>query len=214
MEALRAKKTIGAWTIAVIVIFVVMAVSIYGIAKKTYDDMSEAAIQNLNENLNLMGNTVEAIMRSEAEFQLLTAEEIAQAKDPQGYIRSLRTSESASKFSFVPHDQEQGISNDGETFDPSTLVFPEGSSVLGLELSQTYVNYQGVWAYTMKCPVERAGQNVGTLYVEYDFGAIAQSLPKGFYDKQAVLYLMDTASERFVMKPEGMGGARRRPPQS
>lgn len=57
----------------------------------------------------------------------------------------------------------------------------------------------------MKCPVERAGQNVGTLYVEYDFGAIAQSLPKGFYDKQAVLYLMDTASERFVMKPEGMG---------
>lgn len=83
MEALRAKKTIGAWTIAVIVIFVVMAVSIYGIAKKTYDDMSEAAIQNLNENLNLMGNTVEAIMRSEAEFQLLTAEEIAQAKDPQ-----------------------------------------------------------------------------------------------------------------------------------
>lgn len=205
MEALRAKKTIGAWTIAVIVIFVVMAVSIYGIAKKTYDDMSEAAIQNLNENLNLMGNTVEAIMRSEAEFQLLTAEEIAQAKDPQGYIRSLRTSESASKFSFVPHDQEQGISNDGETFDPSTLVFPEGSSVLGLELSQTYVNYQGVWAYTMKCPVERAGQNVGTLYVEYDFGAIAQSLPKGFYDKQAVLYLMDTASERFVMKPEGMG---------
>ena len=84
MEALRAKKTIGAWTIAVIVIFVVMAVSIYGIAKKTYDDMSEAAIQNLNENLNLMGNTVEAIMRSEAEFQLLTAEEIAQAKDPQG----------------------------------------------------------------------------------------------------------------------------------
>lgn len=205
MEALRAKKTIGAWTIAVIVVFVVMAVSIYGIAKKTYDDMSEAAIQNLNENLNLMGNTVEAIMRSEAEFQLLTAEEIAQAKDPQGYIRSLRTSESASKFSFVPHDQEQGISNDGETFDPSTLVFPEGSSVLGLELSQTYVNYQGVWAYTMKCPVERAGQNVGTLYVEYDFGAIAQSLPKGFYDKQAVLYLMDTASERFVMKPEGMG---------
>ena len=84
MEALRAKKTIGAWTIAVIVIFVVMAVSIYGIAKKTYDDMSEAAIQNLNENLNLMWNTVEAIMRSEAEFQLLTAEEIAQAKDPQG----------------------------------------------------------------------------------------------------------------------------------
>ena len=45
MEALRAKKTIGAWTIAVIVIFVVMAVSIYGIAKKTYDDMSEAAIK-------------------------------------------------------------------------------------------------------------------------------------------------------------------------
>ena len=44
-----------------------------------------------------------------------------------------------------------------------------------------------------------------TLYAEYTYEAIDQSLPVGFYDKQAVLYLMDAATERFVLQPEGMG---------
>ena len=66
MEGNGEKKTYIRWIVAVVLIFALMGASIYGVAKKTYDDMSDAAIQNLNENLNLMRNTVEAIMRSEA----------------------------------------------------------------------------------------------------------------------------------------------------
>ena len=63
----------------------------------------------------------------------------------------------------------------------------------------------GTWAYTMKCPVERQGQEIGTLYVEYIYDTIDKSLPNGFYGKQASLYIMDAESQRFVLKPKGMG---------
>ena len=63
----------------------------------------------------------------------------------------------------------------------------------------------GTWSYTIKCPVERDGREIGTLYAEYVYDAIDQSLPDGFYNKQASLYIMDAESQRFVLKPKGMG---------
>lgn len=67
------------------------------------------------------------------------------------------------------------------------------------------MNAEGSWAYTVKCPIERDGVPIAELYTEYTFDAIDQSLPQGFYGQRAVLYLMDAATERFVLKPEGMG---------
>ena len=199
------KRAYGRWVIVVLVIFVAMGASIYGVARQTYDDMSDAAIQNLNENLNLIENTVEAIMRSEAEFQELIAEEIAAAPDPEAYILNLRNNDTTAKLSVVLEGQSEGISNDGAPFSPADLDFTAGGTVMGLPISQSYVNYMGTWAYTIACPIERDGRAIGTLYAEYVYDAIDQSMPEGFYDKQAVLYLMDAASERFVLKPEGMG---------
>ena len=46
------KRAYGRWVIVVLVIFAVMGASIYGVARQTYDDMSDAAIQNLNEKTN------------------------------------------------------------------------------------------------------------------------------------------------------------------
>ncbi len=43
------------------------------------------------------------------------------------------------------------------------------------------------------------------LYAEYIYDAIDKSLPNEFYNKEATLYIMDAASERFVLKPKGMG---------
>ena len=37
----------------------------------------------------------------------------------------------------------------------------------------------------------------------FDFAQ--SSLPDGFYNKQASLYIMDAESQRFVLKPKGMG---------
>ena len=205
MEGNGEKKTYIRWIVAVVLIFALMGASIYGVAKKTYDDMSDAAIQNLNENLNLMRNTVEAIMRSEAEFQQLVAEEIAAAPDPSSYVLNLRNNDTTSKLSVVLAGEEAGVSNDGEPFFPEQLDFSAGGAIAGLPVSQSYVNDAGTWAYTIACPIAREGEDVGTLYAEYTYEAIDRSLPVGFYDKQAVLYLMDAATERFVLQPEGMG---------
>lgn len=55
-----------------------MGASIWAVySKKTSDDMADAAILNLNENLNLVESTVEAIQDSEAQFQRLLATELA-----------------------------------------------------------------------------------------------------------------------------------------
>ena len=124
MEGNGEKKTYIRWIVAVVLIFALMGASIYGVAKKTYDDMSDAAIQNLNENLNLMLNTVEAIMRSEAEFQQLVAEEIAAAPDPSSYVLNLRNNDTTSKLSVVLAGEEAGASNDGEPFFPSSSTSP------------------------------------------------------------------------------------------
>ena len=35
--------------------------------------------------------------------------------------------------------------------------------------------------------------------------SLDKSLPDGFYNKRAMLYIMDVRSERFVLKPKGMG---------
>lgn len=188
-----------------ILIFALMGVSIWGISSKTYDDMSDAAISNLNENLNLMKSTIEAIFDSEADFQKITAEELAATDDPTDVVAHIPMGESATLVSIVPEGEKSGISNNGKSFDPSKLVFDEGENVEGLALSQSYVNAMGTWAYTLACPIERNGQKIGTLYMEYIYDTIDHALPKSFYGNQAVLYLMDVASERFVLKPEGMG---------
>ena len=152
------KRAFGRWVIVVLAIFVAMGASIYGVARQTYDDMSEAAIQNLNENLNLIENTVEAIMRSEAEFQELIAEEIAAAPDPEAYILNLRNNDTTAKLSVVPAGASEGISNDGEPFSPADLDFSAGGTVMGLPISQSYVNHLGTWAYTIACPIEQIGR--------------------------------------------------------
>lgn len=167
MEGNGEKKTYIRWIVAVVLIFALMGASIYGVAKKTYDDMSDAAIQNLNENLNLMRNTVEAIMRSEAEFQQLVAEEIAAAPDPSSYVLNLRNNDTTSKLSVVLAGEEAGASNDGEPFFPEQLDFSAGGAIAGLPVSQSYVNDAGTWAYTIACPIAREGEDVGTLYAEY-----------------------------------------------
>ncbi len=57
----------------------------------------------------------------------------------------------------------------------------------------------------MKCPVFKNGKEIATLYIEYIFDSIEESLPDGFYNGKAMLYIMDAESERLVLKPRGKG---------
>ena len=57
----------------------------------------------------------------------------------------------------------------------------------------------------MKCPVEKDGRELGVLYVEYVYDSLDRSLPNGFYNRKAMLYVMDAETKRLVLKPKGMG---------
>ena len=190
---------------SIILIFCVFGALVFSIAQKISREMSASAIQNLSESLDLIQCTIEAILRNEAEFQGLIAQEIARVDDPEAYICAYEKNQTMSKMSLILAGRTEGVSNTGEPFTEEGLDFSAGGTVLGMQVSQSYVNHMGTWSYTIKCPVERDGQPFGTLYAEYMYDAIDQSLPNGFYNKQASLYIMDAESQRFVLKPKGMG---------
>ncbi len=108
-------------------------------------------------------------------------------------------------MSLILTGDTEGVSNTGETFSEDELDFSLGKTVEGMAISQSYLNYMGTWAYTMKCPVIRDGREIAVLYIEYVYDSIDNSLPNGFYNQKAMLYIMDAKSERFVLKPKGMG---------
>ena len=191
--------------LSIVLVFCAMGAVVYLASRQVSREMSSAAIQNLSESLDLIQYTIEAILRSEADFQTLIAQEIARAEDPEEYIRAYEKNQAMSKMSLILTGKTEGVSNTGEPFTEEGLDFSGGGVVGGLPVSQSYVNHMGTWSYTMKCPVQRDGEEIGTLYAEYVFDAIDRSLPSGFYDKQATLYIMDAQSQRFVLKPKGMG---------
>lgn len=191
--------------LSIVLVFCVFGTFVFSVSRKISREMSESAIQNLSESLDLIESTIESILRSEAEFQTLIAQEIARTEDPESYIRTYEKNQTMSKMSLILAGETLGVSNSGEPFTEEGLDFSAGGTVMGLPVSQSYVNYMGTWSYTIKCPVTRDGREIGTLYAEYVYDAIDRSLPDGFYNKQASLYIMDAESQRFVLKPKGMG---------
>ncbi len=191
--------------LSIILIFCILGAVVFSVARKLSAEMSSSAIQNLSESLELIKSTLEAILRNEAEFQMLLAREVALADDPEEYICSYEKNQTMVKLSLILSGETQGVSNTGESFSDDELDFSSGRTVEGLPISQSYVNYMGTWAYSMKCPVMKDGREIGALYIEYVYDSLDKALPEGFYDKKAMLYIMDGSSERFVLKPEGMG---------
>ena len=191
--------------VSIIVIFCIFGTIVFSVSQKISREMLSSAIQNLSESLDLIQSTIEAILHNEAELQGLIAQELARAEDPEAYLCAYPANDTIAKLSLIPAGSTEGISNTGAPFTEAELDFSAGGTVAGLPISRSYVNHMGTWSYTVKCPVERDGQPIGTLYVEYVYDAIDRSLPDGFYNKQATLYIMDAGSQRFVLKPKGMG---------
>ena len=168
-------------------------------------EMSESAILNLGERLNLIKGTVETLYKREADYQKLVAREMAAMEEPENFVRSYESDKTIAKILFIRTGNTKGISNTGESFSEDELDFSGGFSVEGLPISTSYVNDLGTWAYTMKCPVEQDGGEIGTLYMEYIYDSFEEALPEKLYNGSASLYIMDTDSQRFVLKPKGIG---------
>ncbi len=191
--------------LSIILVFCILGAVVFSVARKISTEMSASAIQNLSERLDLIECTIEAILNKEAEFQTMMAQKVAVADDPKEYIESYSKNQTMVKISLIRAGETQGISNTGETFSEEGLDFSAGGAIGGLEVSRSYMNYMGTWAYTMKCPVEKDGRQIAALYVEYVYDSFDKSLPNGFYDGKAMLYIMDAQSQRMVLKPKGMG---------
>lgn len=191
--------------LSIILVFCIWGGIVFSVSKKISKEMSASAIQNLNESLDLIKCTMEAVLKNEAEFQKLMAQEVAAADDPEKYVRSYEKNQTMVKVSLILSGETEGVSNNGEVFTERDLDFSSGGTVEDLPVSKSYVNYMGTWSYSMKCPVMKKNQEIGTLYVEYVYDSFDRSLPDGFYNKKAMLYVMDSESQRFVLKPKGMG---------
>lgn len=191
--------------LSIILVFSVLGAVVFTVSRKITKEMSESAIQNLSESLDLMKGTLEAILLKEAEFQTLIAKELAAKDNPEEFIRSYNKNQTMVKLSLVMEGETEGISNTGEVFTEEGLNFSAGETVGGMPLSESYLNFMGTWAYCMKCPIERDGERIAWLYVEYIYDSFEKSLPDGFYNGRAMLYIMDAHSERFVLKPKGAG---------
>ncbi|MEY8426678.1 response regulator [Lachnospiraceae bacterium 46-15] len=190
---------------SIIMVFCILGAVVFSVSQKISREMSDSAIQNLSESLDLIECTIEAILKNEAEFQKLIAQEAASAENPEEYIRSYEKNQTMVKISLIMSGKTEGVSNTGEVFSEGELEFSAGGLEDGLQVSQSYLNYMGAWAYSMKCPVVKDGREIAALYIEYIYDSLDKSLPDGFYNKKAMLYIMDAQTERFVLKPKGMG---------
>ncbi len=190
---------------SIILVFFMLGVVVFSVSRKITKEMSDSAIQNLSESLDLMKGTLETILVKEAEFQKLIAQEIAAMDNPGEFIHSYNRNHTMVKISLVLAGKKEGVSNTGEAFSEEGLDFSAGETIDGLPFSRSYINYMGTWAYSMKCPVKKDGKEIATLYIEYVYDSFDESLPDGFYNGKAMLYIMDSKSERLVLKPKGMG---------
>ena len=188
-----------------IVVFCILGTVVFFISKKISREMSESAINNLSESLDLISNTIEVILKKEVEFQKLLSQEIAGLEKPEDFVLSYDRNDTMVKISLILSGETTGISNTGEVFAEKDLDFSWGKTVEDLPLSKSYVNSMGTWAYTIKCPVIRNKEEIATLYIEYIYDSFEEALPSQFYNKEAKLYLMDVDSERLVLKPKGIG---------
>ncbi len=191
--------------VSIILVFLFLAVIVFSVSRKISREMGASATQNLQESLDLIECTIEAILNKEAEYQRLMAQGIAAMEEPEKYIREYTRSETMIKIALIRSGEAEGISSMGEAFTEEGLDFSAGGTIDGLPVSQSYLNDMGTWAYCIKCPVVRDGQEIAALYVEYVYDSFDKSLPQGFYNNKAMLYIMDAETERFVLKPKGMG---------
>ena len=151
------KNTCTTLLIYIVLVFCILGTVVLTVAQKVSNEMSDSAVQNLSESLDLIKCTIEAILQNEADFQTLIARELAMADDPEEYVRTYEKSQAMVKLSLIMSGQIEGVSNVDEVFSAQELDFSAGSTINGLPVSRTYVNYMGAWAYTIKCPVEKDG---------------------------------------------------------
>ena len=69
--------------LSIILVFSILGVVVFSVARQISAEMSASAVSNLSESLDLIKCTIEAIMKKEAEYQKLMAQELVVIQDPE-----------------------------------------------------------------------------------------------------------------------------------
>lgn len=144
--------------VSIILVFFILGIIVFSVSGKITKEMEASATQNLNESLNLIECTIEAMLNKEAEYQGMMAQGIAAMADPEEYVRSYEKSETMVRIALIRVGETEGISSTGEVFTEEEMDFSAGGTIDGLPVSQSYLNYMGTWAYCIKCPVIKDDQ--------------------------------------------------------
>lgn len=144
--------------VSIVLVFFVLGIIVFSVSHKIMTEMAASATQNLNESLDLIKCTIEAILNKEAEYQRLMAQGIAAMESPEEYVLNYKKSETMVKLGLIRSGETVGVCSMGEAFTEEEMDFSAGGMIDGLPVSQSYLNYMGTWAYCIKCPVIRDGQ--------------------------------------------------------
>ena len=166
--------------VSIISFFIILGVVVFSVSRRITEEMAESAIGNLSESLDLIRGTIETMLQMEAEYQKLMAQELAESEDPETFIRFYNRNKIMIKVSVTEPEASEGISSTGEVFHVGDLNFSSGKTVDDLRFSQSYLNSMGTWAYTMECPVQKDGEEIKQLYVEYIYDSFDEALPDNF----------------------------------
>ncbi len=74
--------------LSIVIVFCVLGGIVFYVSRKITREMSAAAIQNLNENLELIKCTIESVYKKDAEFQRMIAQELAVQGSLEDFVRS------------------------------------------------------------------------------------------------------------------------------
>lgn len=189
----------------ILFVFVILGGFVFHISATISEEMSQSAIGNLSESLELIKGTLEEVLDREAQFQKMIAQELAMSDDPESLICAYDTNSTMVRLSLVYSGQTEGVSNSEGKFIPAQLDFSHGNTVEGLPISTAYLNEMGTWAYTMVCPVVKDGEEIALLYAEYIYDSFEEVLPDQLYNGSATIYIMDAESRKFLVRPKAGG---------
>lgn len=87
--------------VSIILVFLFLGTVVFSVSHKISREMSASATQNLNESLDLIKCTIEAILNKEAEYQRLMAQGIAEMEEPEEYVREYKRSGTMMKIGLI-----------------------------------------------------------------------------------------------------------------
>ena len=87
--------------ISILLVFFILGIIVFSLSRKITREMAASATQNLNESLNLIECTIEAILNKEVEYQKLMAQGIAAIDQPEEYVRKYTKSDTMVKIALI-----------------------------------------------------------------------------------------------------------------